>query len=234
MFTWRWIDGCTVLWQQLSFLQPCCKLHWANTVFPFKWVRGLPCTVFTLNTTVEPLMSEPLLCPCWTEPGTGAPQRCVVQSRFGLASLHPGCAEERPPADGQQTLGSFQTQSGLLPQRAWAVCPFPLSLPLCPSHHWCWPSLRRLQHGGLSPGWREFQNPDTEELWNRRIKLEAGMKKNKNFGWLSAVSGYMRAVLNLPFHSFFCWWFCQVRWRHQMQQTGCLLCRPAPFLLSAS
>lgn len=115
---------------------------------------------------VTPTRSEPLLCPCWTGPGTGAPQRCVVQSRFGPACLRPGCAGERPQAGGQRTLGSFQTRSGPWPRHASAAGPSPLSPPLCPSRRCCWPSLRPLQRGDLSPGWREFRNPNTEEQLN--------------------------------------------------------------------
>lgn len=124
-----------------------------------------------------PTISEALLCPCWTEPGTGEPQRCAAQSKFGPAFPHPGCAEERPQADGQQTLGSFQTRSGPWPPRASAACPSPLSLPPCPSHRWCWPSLRRPQHADLSPGWMEFRNPSTEEWRNVGTQLEARMWK---------------------------------------------------------
>lgn len=55
MFARRWLNGCTVLWQQLSFLAPYWNLHWANIVVPLIWVRGLPCAVFCRTTHVRAL-----------------------------------------------------------------------------------------------------------------------------------------------------------------------------------
>lgn len=152
-----------LIWCQRYIFCVCKGLWMANTT---QWsvVSLFECPVATS-------VPQSLLCPCWTEPGTGEPLRYVVQSRFWWAFLHPSCAEEQPREDAQQTLGSFQTRSGLWPRRASIACLFPQSLPPCRSHRCCWPSLQQPPHVDPSPGLRESQNPNTEAKTKRENQV---------------------------------------------------------------
>lgn len=133
--------------------------------FIFSTIRGNKLAHLLIDNTAASTIAEPSPCPCWREPGTGAPQRCVVQLGCAPVCLRPGCVAARQQADGQQTLGSFQTQSGPSPPHASAACPSPRSQPPCQTDLWCWRGPP--QHDAPSLGWRECRSPNTAKQENK-------------------------------------------------------------------